>query len=270
VDLLVLPRVARALEHRLLQGILADFRQETPHRFRLGFETPDGARRSLAISLRPEGPWVGWPARTAPRIHVRPSAFAASTARTLQGAVVVGIRHVAPDRVIVLTFAEGHRLVLELATHGANLVVLDPSGAVVLVALHPRSAADRLHLGEAWSPPRVPGAYLVPFGATAAAIDDAILTAQLRGERRIDALRRHVFGIGASAADLIERECVLTGASAGEVLHRRVGAIEAEALDPVVEAPREPLVEAESGRLDPSSFRLLPWPPSAPPPGCRH
>jgi predicted ribosome quality control (RQC) complex YloA/Tae2 family protein len=99
-----------------------------------------------------------------------------------------------------------------------------------------------------------------PFGVGASDLD-ARFDALLRGgEPPLEALRRHWFGIGTAGATLVLEEAAASGETPGGVLERRLRALEAGALDPVIEADEDPLDAAERGSLDPSRFRLLPWP----------
>ena len=113
-----------------------------------------------------------------------PDAFTATTARSLTGAVVAAVDKPTSDRVVVVRFSDGHALVVELATHGANLVLLEPGGAVVASARNPRAARERIAPGRPWRPRPLPPRQLDPFGADTTAVARVLEGAieKLRGQ----------------------------------------------------------------------------------------
>ena len=66
MDNLVLTTVAVALSRGLSGAALVEIFAETDDRFRFRWEL-DGRTLSTLVSLRPDGPWIGRPARRAPR-----------------------------------------------------------------------------------------------------------------------------------------------------------------------------------------------------------
>ena len=138
MDNLVLTTVTRVLDHGLRGALLEDLRQETPHRFRLRWNT-DGRSRSTAISMRPDGPWIGRPCvRSGKTSH--PGKFAGMLRRSLVGARLARVVKPSSDRRIELVFLDERRLVVELAVHRCNLVLVDATGAVLSSLRRPRSA----------------------------------------------------------------------------------------------------------------------------------
>ena len=263
MDNLVLIRVAAALAASLDRAVVREVRDEPPHRMRLLFEAPEGLR-SVLISLRPELPWIGRPALRRKQPHRTPGRFVATLRRELAGAVVEGVTKDRPDRIVRLTFSGGATLVVELATHGANLILLDPGGRVVASARRPPSAADRIRPGGEYRAPALPRRLLDPFGAAPARIDRFLAEQTAAGEETFEALRRRVFGVGSRGAELVLRESRSSGRSVGTVLVERIAALEAGRDDPVFESPDDPLGSTESDRLDPAALRLWPWkPPTA-------
>ena len=105
-----------------------------------------------------------------------------------------------PDRLVAFRFVGGESLIVELATHGANLVHLDPEGKVVGAVRQPRAARRRIAPGEPYRAPEMPRSRLVPFGAGPDRIDGLLEKAQREGEERFEALRHRVFGVGTVGA----------------------------------------------------------------------
>jgi len=268
MDNLVLISIARALAWDLARGILREVRDEPPHRIRLVFDKPDRTI-SVRISLRPELPWIGRPLGRSEGPRRSPSRFAALLQRSLQGAVLAEVAKAPVDRLLTFHFADESRLVAELTTHGANLILIDPQGHVTGMARRPRSARRRLTVGQAYQAPAIPSRLLDPFDAPAERIDELFRLAEAEGENPLDVLRRRVFGIGAEGSRLVLDERRETGRSAGEVLKTRLAALSQGLANPVVLSPAEPQGAALAGELDPSETRLLPWEPTSIPAGLR-
>lgn len=261
MDLLVLLRVVPTLDASLRGARLESFREESSTRTRLVFVDPDEGRpRSLAVSLRPELPWIGRPARRHDGAPWSPSPFGATCRRELEGLILEGVRLVGRDRVVALRFVGGGQLVAELGTHGANLVLVHPDGTVAASAHLPRKSAERVRAGATWAPPALPPGLPSPFGVGASDLDSRFEQLVSSGEPPLEALRRHWFGLGTAGATLVLEEAAASGESPGVVLERRLRALEEGALDPVIEADEDPLEAAERASLDPGRFRLLPWP----------
>ena len=213
MDNLVLIRVVAALRSALARAVLRDVREESPHRSRWIFEVPQGTR-SVLISLRPELPWIGRPAGRplVGRAHSTP--VGALARKLLRGSVLARVSKPTPDRIVRLEFAEGHVLIVELATHGANLILLDERGRTLATARRPKSAQQRLAQGTEYTPPSIPSRLTVPFGKSAEEIDRRLAGLEKDGESTFDALRRHFFGVGTEGARLVVGEARATGRSA--------------------------------------------------------
>jgi predicted ribosome quality control (RQC) complex YloA/Tae2 family protein len=260
MDNLVLTLVTRDL-HRALRGaILRHLLQEGQHRFRLRLERGE---RGLAvlISLRPEMPWIGRPTGRWEGVRKPPGPFAARAARTLRGEIVAGVEKPTPDRVVFLRFAQGDTLVAELATHGANLVLLDRDGRVVSAARNPRSARGRIVVGNRYEPPSLPQGLFVPHDRGADDIDAFLRERVTAGEAPLEVLRRHLFGVGTPAARSLLVEAQRRGSSPGTVLRARLDAAAAGDVEPVIEADADPWRTIREGRLDPPDAVLYPWEP---------
>ncbi|MBZ5640871.1 MAG: NFACT RNA binding domain-containing protein [Acidobacteriia bacterium] len=266
MDNLVLIRVAAVLGPALRGTLLREIREESSQRFRLVFEGEDRAATVL-LSLDPVHPWVGRPASRWDGPRRAPGPFAAKTQRTLAGLKVRDLTKAGSDRVLILDFSDGQALVVELATHGANLIHVDSGGNVLASARHPRKAQERIAPGRPYRLPSLPEGRLVPFGASADDIDAFLRRAVGDGEDLFEVLRRRTFGIGSEAAALVLDEVRLSGRSAGDVLGARLARLAIGELDPVVAGSEDPLAEASRGALDVRSLRLLPWEPPQRAPG---
>lgn len=265
MDNLILIRAAVDLHRSLAGAFFRDVLQEAPHRFRLRLERA-GDRFSVAISLRPELPWIGRPAGRPDRSKRPPGPFAALITKRLKGFPLDGVVKPTVDRVVVLEFADAGSLVAELATHGANLVLLDGEGKVVSSARNPKSARKRLAPGSDYRQPPLPRGKFDPFGASPEEIDRFVERMVHEGESPFEALRRHAFGVGTAGASMIIREA--SGATVGEVARRRLQQVAEGEADPVIDAEADPLVLAGEGGLDSETCQLLPWePPHEPAPG---
>jgi predicted ribosome quality control (RQC) complex YloA/Tae2 family protein len=264
VDNLVLIRVAAALDASLRGAVLRDLREEAPARFRLVFEAARGPR-SVLISLRAERPWIGRPAaRLRPPPGSMGTPFPALARRCLVGAVVRAVAKPGADRVLRMSFAEGHALVVELATHGANLLLLGADDRILALARRPRASAGRLAPEAVYRPPDLPARAFLPHGRDADGIDRYLLERARDGESQLEVLRRHVFGVGTEGARLVLAEARASGRSPGEVLADRLARLERGELDPVIDGPLDLLEVVRQGGFDPGQCRLLPWEPPLP------
>jgi len=259
MDNLVLIRVAAVLSRALERGVLEDIGAEGLHRFRLGFGTERG-RATLVVSLRPELPWIGRPSRPRRGAWRREEPFAAQCRRTLQRAVLRAVEKLGPERSIMLRFGDGHALVAELATHGANLVLLGAGDEVLGAARHPRAARERLEPGKVYRPRDLPRGLVDPYGADAEFLDGVLERSMRDGESLVESIRRKLFGIGTAAAELVVAESRNTGRSPGSILSERLRALELGQLDPVVVGPLDPASPSADG-VDVEAVRLLPWEP---------
>jgi len=260
LDNLVLIRVAEALGASLGRSVLRDVRDESHHRSRWIFEVPEGTR-SLLISLRPELPWIGRPAGRPVASGNHSSPVGALARKLLRGAVLETVSKPTFDRVVRLDFADGHAVIAELATHGANLVMLDAQGRTLATARRPRSAQERLAQGAVYASPRLPARLTMPFGKTAGEIDRLVEDLDAQGESAFEALRRHFFGIGTAGANLVVDEARETARSVGTVLAERLLRLERGQDDPAISGPEDLLKAAEDGRLSSDDVTLLPWTP---------
>jgi predicted ribosome quality control (RQC) complex YloA/Tae2 family protein len=259
MDNLVLIRVVAALDVALRQAVLEDVRADGPHRYRLVFRQGDRARTAL-VSLRPELPWIGSPAvRRKRRGTRRPDAFASTARKVLAGKVVASVEKPSSDRLTAIRFSDGHALLAELATHGANLILLDPSRAVRMAARTPRASRERLTPGRAWTPRPLPRRQVDPLGAGPETLRAVLAAALDDGEPLLEAIRRRLFGVGTEGARLVVEECAATAADPVEVLSVRLEQVVSGEVDPAILAPEDPVEMAGAGRFDPETVRLLPW-----------
>jgi len=260
LDNLVLIRVAAALRTSLARAVLRDVKEESRHRSRWIFELPQGTR-SVLISLRPELPWIGRPAGRPVAGATHPNAVGAQARKLLRGAVLATVSKPTADRIVRLEFAEGHAVIVELATHGANLILLDERGRTLAAARRPKSSQKRLEPGTEYAPPPIPARLRVPFGESAEEIDRGLARLESEGESIFEALRRHFFGIGSEGARLVVAEARVTRRSAGTVLAERLQRLEQGQDDPVIAYAGDPLEAAERGELVTDDVALLPWTP---------
>jgi len=259
LDNLVMIRVVGALDEGLRGAVLREFREESAHRFRLRFER-EGRYLSLLISLAPREPWIGRPAGRWLGPKRKPGPFTAACSRSLDGGVLTRAAKPGADRAARLEFADGRRLVAELATHRANLVLLDPQGSVVVAARKPRSSRERIEPGRPYEGPALPGSLLNPHAATALEIDGFLERRRAAGESVLQTLRRGLFGLGAAGARLILDESEATGAGYGDCIVQRLSELRRGLVDPVIEAAGESLAAVRT-----EGCTLWPWPPSREP-----
>jgi predicted ribosome quality control (RQC) complex YloA/Tae2 family protein len=266
LDNLVLIGVARALRRTLRQAVVREVRGESRHRFRIIFDSAGGVA-SVVISLKPELPWIGRPTGRweGPKPAVTP--FLSALSQALRGALLVDLEKPRADRHLTMRFADGRALVAELATHGANLVLLDGEGRTVASAKRPKSALARLEAGQPYSPPAPPRGLLNPFEASAGAIDELIGRESSLETEPFEILRRRLFGLGTQAARLVSEESRLSGAAIGHVLAGRLAAVVRGDAEPVIQAAGDPAKGASRGDLELETTLLLPWRPEHPPPG---
>ncbi|MDX1389010.1 MAG: NFACT family protein, partial [Acidobacteriota bacterium] len=238
MDNLVLIRVVSDLSRVLSRAVLKAMRSDGPHRYSLRFEKGERGF-TVAISLRPELPWLGRPVVRRKRGTGRSDPFVGTCTRALVGGIVESIEKPGFDRVVVFGFSRGPALVAELATHKANLILLGSHREVVACARHPRSSRQRLAPGASYEPPTLPGRLLLPEDA--GSVDARVEEAIAEGETSFEAIRRRIFGVGSAGATLIDGESRRTGKSVGTVLIERLEGIRAGRLDPVIEAEADPL-----------------------------
>jgi predicted ribosome quality control (RQC) complex YloA/Tae2 family protein len=257
LDNLVLVRVAVELAATLPDTTLEELRQEGAERFVLTFLGKTGAE-SLAVSMRPERPWISGPARRRVRSSWSPVPFAADAARALVGRRVLRVVKPSADRSIVIEFTGGGGLAVELATHGANLVLLGAAGEVVAVLRQTPSSRNRLAIGTSYASRPLPRGQLDPWSCSIEDVDRLLAAGLVEGESPLDALSRGVFGVGNAGARLVLEEAAATGRLPGEVLRARLHALGRGEQDPVV--------ECDNALGEEAPIALWPWPP-APVPG---
>jgi len=265
MDNLVLITVARALDQGLRGSVLEDLRQESIDRFRLRWGSHDRVR-STAISMRPDSPWIGRPCSPTIGKRSHPGRFAGEFRRTFRGARLAAVVKPSSDRRIELRFTDGRMLVVELAIHGANLVLLDAEGVVLSSLRQPGSTRQRFVVAGPYVPKTPPAGLLDPFVNPARDTDAVLERLAQRGEPALESMRRHLFGVGSPAATLVCDEAVASGRSHGVVLARWLAELGAGRAGPVIEAPLDSVVPAG---LDPTSSGLWPWQPDREPrEGC--
>ena len=268
MDNLVLIRVTADLDAALRRAVLEEIGGEGVHRYRLSFRTVDG-RATVLVSLRPELPWIGRPTLPRRAAFRRAEPFVAQCRKALTGSVVDSVGKPGSDRTIVLRFGNRHALVAELATHGANLVLLGPGDRILGAARSPRAARERLQVDAPYRGRPLPRGTLDPFASDAAGIERALQSSMADGESLPEAIRRRLFGIGTEGATQVAEESRATGRSPATVLTERLAALRAGDLDPAVVGSDDPMTLARRGRTAAERLQLLPWEPSGAGGGAR-
>jgi len=179
-----------------------------------------------------------------------PDRFVGIASDALAGRLVVGIHKDPADRTIMLDFADGRGLAIELSPHHANLVLIGEGGTVAASLRLPKSAQERLSPGRAFVGRGFPAGRLDPFRAAPESIDEAVSAGAALGETPEASLQRCCAGLSAVGVELAVSECLATGRSLGGVLRGR--------LDSILLGSAEVLIEAPD--------RLLPWRPVFAPP----
>jgi predicted ribosome quality control (RQC) complex YloA/Tae2 family protein len=256
----VLTRLVVEWSSTLVGMRLGGFRQESADRFRLAFAS-EHRDLSLIVSLDPTRPWIGEAVRRWDGPRWSPDPFVAMVTHTLVGRLVAGVSKLPPDRAVRLDFGDGTALVCELATHGANLVVLGPGATVEGGLRHPKGAKERLTPGRLWSERGLPLGRDDPFGAEAIVIDAVISEGATRGESPVETLRRHFIGLGPFGPEVALDEERATGRSLGCVLRDRLDSILDGTAEVLIEEPDDPSVALGDDVSELSGFRLLPWRP---------
>ena len=267
MDQFVLIAVAGDLDRSLRGATLVEFRQESIHRFRAVF-VRGGRGYPLTLSVRPERPWVGRPSLR-PRVsRTRTTAFASEVHRHLHDRVVEEVDRIVPGRVLRFGFVGGRALIVELAPHGANIVVTDDHGAVLTAAKHPRSSRERLRAGRPYRPPDAPVGALDPITDAVETIDAAVRRGCDQGLDRVTAVRHALLGTSRTTAEALVDLAVTDHVTEGSVARKVAAGLERGDDAPIVEAAFDVGRSGETATLDRSGYRLLPFtPPREPPEG---
>jgi predicted ribosome quality control (RQC) complex YloA/Tae2 family protein len=242
MDNLVLTRLAVEWSSTLVGHRLDSIRQESGERFRLAF-TSEKRDLVLVVSLDPRTPWMGEAIRRWEGPRWSPDRFVGVVAHALQGRIVTGLRKDPADRTIILDFGEGHGLVVELAPHHANLVLLGAQGTVAASLRSPKSAHEQLTPGRPFVSRGLPAGRLDPFFSEPEAIDAAVAAGVAAGLSPAASLQRCCAGVSTTGAELAVSEQADTGRSLGAILRARCDSIRLGSAEVLIE---------ESGRL-------LPW-----------
>lgn len=174
-----------------------------------------------------------------------PDRFVGVAADALEGRLVMGLHKDPADRTIILEFADGRGLAVELSPHHANLVLMGEGGTVAGSLRLPKSAQERLTPGRAWAGRGLPAGRLDPFRAEPEAIDAAVRAGVAQGETPVASLQRCCAGLSAAGAELAVAEHAATGRALAVVLRERLDSIRLGSAEVLIEAPD----------------RLLPWRP---------
>jgi predicted ribosome quality control (RQC) complex YloA/Tae2 family protein len=269
LDNVVLTRVAAALDASLGGAALEVVLAEPPRRIRLVF-VREGRPRTALISLDPRLPWV---ARPSDRERARGGpcgVFAAACMRRVRGHVLEALsKPSGADRRVEFRFAGGSRIVAEVATPSPVAVLLDPEGRVVAHEGGGKAARARLSPGTPYEPRPVAGDRVDPFAVDSVSIQRRIeAEAAAGGGTWPEAIRRTLAGVSAAVAEAIWEDSVHSGGGIGGAIERRMLEVRTGRVDPVIEAPWDPIEAARSGTFDLARCRLLPWEPATPcPPG---
>jgi predicted ribosome quality control (RQC) complex YloA/Tae2 family protein len=264
VDNLVLIRVVASYERTLVDAVVREFGEESDHGFRLLLASEERPR-SVVVSLEPTSPWMGRPAGRGRLPRRDPGRFAAVVARALRGSVLRRVEKPPAERRVTFRFADGQTLVAELVPHRSNLVLVDPSGSVVVVARRRRRDRERLATGRPYRPASMPRGRVDPFVAGQDEIRARLRTGTEAGRDAPEALVREFAGIGREAAALLAEEARRDRTDLARLLSVRVAEIVTGTRDPVIETTVDPMEAAEQGRFDEIGCRLLPWVPPWPP-----
>jgi len=254
VDHLALIALAGELARELPGTRIADFRQETEHRFRL--VVVDGERgRAHTVSLRPESPWIGRvPARRSDARR-RTTSFAAEVRRAIHDRVIARVVRTAGTRALRIDTVDGPSLVAELSPHAANLVLVDADGSVRVAARHPPSSRDRLASGASYRPPIAPEGLADPLEGDPDGLDVAVAERVAGGLDRVRALRSSVIGLTEESARRLVDDAVRRRVGVGAALRWRA--------ERLLGGLDRPILERREGDDGPGT--LIPWAPEGAP-----
>ena len=174
-----------------------------------------------------------------------PDRFVGMASEALAGRLLFGIHKDPADRTVVLDFADGRGLAIELSPHHSNLVLLGEGGTVAASLRFPKSAQERLTPGKPFVGRGFPAGRIDPFRAEPDAIDAVAFAGAALGETPATTLQRCSAGLSATGIELAVSEHATTGGSLGAVLRER--------LDSIRQGTAEVLIEPPD--------RLLPWRP---------
>lgn len=258
----MLTRLAVEWVSTLVGTRLESLRQESSERFCLVFAT-ERHTRSLVVSLDHRDPWIGEAVRRFDGPRWSPEGFVVTTAHALSGHRVHRIVKDPADRTLRLDFGNGKGLVIELAPHHPNLVLLGDGGTVTVSLCCRKGDAERLEPGRPWQARGFPAPRQDPFGTAPDAIDAVVFAGTARGETPVEALEKHFVGLGSTGPDMAVAEQVATGRSLGTVLRARLDSILHGSSEVLIEAPDDPPAEFDWNAFDAASVRLLPWRPDS-------
>jgi len=258
LDNLVLASVVRELAAAWTGAVFEELRQDSGTRFRLRFAS-GGSNALIAVSVRAEAPWIGSPSRRWEGPRWSPDPFVGVASRALAGRRVERVLKLPVERSLTIGFTGDLALVVELAPHGGNLVLLE-EGRVVAALRKSRATASRLAAGAVYQPRPSPPRGVDPFGLSAEEIDAIVAASRRAGEPDLEILRRDLRGVGTEGASLVLAEAEASGETLGTVLERRLARAAAGEGRPCLVAPERPWEAVTRGSFD-ARFRLLPWEP---------
>jgi predicted ribosome quality control (RQC) complex YloA/Tae2 family protein len=223
---------------------LGSVRQESGDRFRFAFAS-ESRELILVVCLDPRNPWMGEGVRRWEGPRWSPDRFVGIASDALSGRLVTGIHKEPADRTIVLDFADGRGLAIELSPHHANLVLVGEGGTVAASLRLPKSAQERLTPGRAFVSRGIPAGRLDPFRALPESIDEAVSAGAALGETPAASLQRCCAGLSTIGIELAVSEHAATGRALGSVIRDRLDSIRQGAAEVLIDAPGQ----------------LLPWRP---------
>lgn len=256
----MLTRLAIEWSSTLVGKRLSALRQESGRRFRLVFAT-ESEDFSLVVCLDHGNPWIGEQVRRWQGPRWSPDPFVGLAANALVARRLDRVVKDPVDRTLRLDLGDGRGLAIELAPHGANMVLLGERETVVAALRRSKGEHERLTPGRPFFPRGFPSGRVDPFCVDPEAVDAALAVRTSLGEPTAEALQRQVVGVGSVGAALVVEEHLATGRSPGIVLRERLDAILAGTTEVLIEGPDDPSTAFAQDTFDAERFRLLPWRP---------